>query len=143
MRIALDTMPAARGSIVSCLANIGKKEGIRALYFGLPATIAGIIPFSSMKLATYDMLRRRLTEGVDAESISISLAQSVRTCTCTCHMPHTHATCHMHMHMHMHQYVCARVRPAGADRCDSGHRGGDELLPFRGGEAAADGRRAH
>jgi len=78
MRIALDTMPAARGSIVSCLANIGKKEGIRALYFGLPATIAGIIPFSSMKLATYDMLRRRLTEGVDAESISISLAQSAQ-----------------------------------------------------------------
>ena len=51
MRIALDTMQY-QGSIVACLANIGSKEGVRALYFGLPATIAGIIPFSSMKLAT-------------------------------------------------------------------------------------------
>ena len=51
MRIALDTMQY-QGSIVACLANIGSNEGVRALYFGLPATIAGIIPFSSMKLAT-------------------------------------------------------------------------------------------
>jgi hypothetical protein len=77
MRIALDTMPA-RGSIVSCLGNICSNEGVRALYFGLPATIAGIIPFSSMKLATYDLLRRRLTEGVDAASVSVSLAQSAQ-----------------------------------------------------------------
>ena len=155
MRIALEC--PVDSSIVACLANIGRNEGVRALYYGLPATVAGIIPFSSMKLATcaphmhmhtphatchmphatcihcvcvrtahplsphastagdvhtaccgaltspsaspspspprppspphpnpgcrYDMLRRRLTEGVDAASVSVSLAQSVRTHT--------------------------------------------------------------
>ena len=64
--------------IFSCLASIGRNEGVRALYFGLPATVAGIIPFSSMKLATYDFLRRQLTGGVDAEGVSVSLAQSAQ-----------------------------------------------------------------
>ena len=49
MRMALDMMQP-RGNMVSCLANIGRTEGVRALYFGLPATVAGIIPFSSMKV---------------------------------------------------------------------------------------------
>jgi len=77
MRMALELMQP-RGNMVSCLASIGRTEGVRALYFGLPATVAGIIPFSSMKLATYDLLRRRLTEGVDAASVSVSLAQSAQ-----------------------------------------------------------------
>lgn len=47
-----------RRSVVKCIVDITNEEGPRALYLGLGATIAGVLPFSSIKLATYDLLRR-------------------------------------------------------------------------------------
>ena len=63
-------------SVGACLFAIGEKEGFKALYQGLSATVAGILPFSSMKLATYDLLRRQVTAGVDDVAASISLGMS-------------------------------------------------------------------
>lgn len=40
------------------------------------ATVAGVLPFSSIKLAVYDLLRRHETEGVDDSSKSLSMGQA-------------------------------------------------------------------
>ncbi|KAL1528595.1 hypothetical protein AB1Y20_009935 [Prymnesium parvum] len=63
-------------NIATCMILISEEEGKRALYRGLSATLAGVLPFSSIKLATYDILRRGATAGVDDSSQSLSVAQS-------------------------------------------------------------------
>lgn len=65
-------------NVATCLAAIGQDEGLRAMYHGLTATVLGILPFSSIKLASYDVLRRRATAGLDDPSTSLPLAQSAR-----------------------------------------------------------------
>ena len=40
---------------------MAKEEGLLAVYAGLSATLAGVLPFYSIKLAAYDMLRKRAT----------------------------------------------------------------------------------
>ena len=65
-------------NVATCLAAIGQDEGFAALYRGLSATVLGILPFSSIKLASYDVLRRRATAGLDDPSASLPLAQSAR-----------------------------------------------------------------
>ena len=73
-RLALECPVDA--SVLGCLVGIGESEGVRALFAGMSATIAGILPFSATKLAIYDVLRARATGGRDAASLP--LAQSAQ-----------------------------------------------------------------
>lgn len=75
-RIALEC--SVDMTVATCLAGIGQTEGLGALYRGLGATVLGILPFSSIKLASYDELRRRATAGLDDPSASLPLGQSAR-----------------------------------------------------------------
>jgi len=61
-------------SLATCLYGIGEREGIKALYQGLTATVAGALPFSAVKLTTYDLLRSRALAKDD--SVSLPLGQS-------------------------------------------------------------------
>ena len=63
-------------NVATCLYGIGQTEGLGALYRGLTASCLGVLPYSCMKLATYDLLRRHATGGVDARSVSLPMAQS-------------------------------------------------------------------
>jgi len=63
-------------NVATCMIGIGGAEGIGALYRGLATTIAGVLPFSSVKLASYDLLRRRASAGVDDASYSLPVGQS-------------------------------------------------------------------
>jgi hypothetical protein len=46
------------------------------LYRGLGVTLIGILPHSAVKLASYDLLRRRYNGGVDADAASLPPAAS-------------------------------------------------------------------
>ena len=37
------------------------EEGVLQIYSGLLTTLAGVLPFNSIKLAAYDLMRRRVT----------------------------------------------------------------------------------
>ena len=49
----------AGGSMLGTLSAIARAEGVGALYAGMGATLAGVVPFNAIKLAAYDLLRRR------------------------------------------------------------------------------------
>uniref|UniRef100_A0A7S4FAN5 Mitochondrial carrier protein n=1 Tax=Chrysotila carterae TaxID=13221 RepID=A0A7S4FAN5_CHRCT len=53
-------------SIFQCLAAVVRAEGPHALYSGLATTLTGILPFSSIKLATYELLSRHTTGDAKA-----------------------------------------------------------------------------
>ena len=55
-------------SVVDCMVSIARTEGCGALYGGLSATLVGVLPFNSIKLASYDFLRRSADAG-DATSL--------------------------------------------------------------------------
>ena len=50
---------AGAGSMLGTLSAIARAEGVGALYAGMGATLLGVVPFNAIKLATYDLLRRR------------------------------------------------------------------------------------
>ena len=72
-RFALE---GSRRSVLGCVVGIARHEGPSALYLGLGATLAGVLPFSSIKLATYDLLRRRATNSTDSRSTMLPPMQS-------------------------------------------------------------------
>mmetsp|Transcript_15971 Transcript_15971/g.48461 ORF Transcript_15971/g.48461 Transcript_15971/m.48461 type:complete len:180 (+) Transcript_15971:559-1098(+) len=45
--------------------------GPRFLYHGLGVTLVGILPHSAVKLSTYDWLRRRYNDGMNADNASL------------------------------------------------------------------------
>ena len=62
-------------STLGCLETIFNAEGVRALYRGLTASMAGVMPFNAIKLTSYDTLRgfaldaqRRKSFGLGAQT---------------------------------------------------------------------------
>ena len=69
------TNPAARTrmavectSLTECLFAA---ESPAALYRGLRMTLSGALPFAALKLASYDLLRKRANHGRDATSADV------------------------------------------------------------------------
>ena len=67
-----------RLGVFGCITSVAREEGVLALYSGLLATLAGVLPFNAIKLSAYDLLRRQATavaaaSGDDASADRVSL----------------------------------------------------------------------
>lgn len=52
---------------IGCLVSLVREEGVAAMYSGLTATLAGVLPYNAIKLAAYDLLRTQMIERTTAE----------------------------------------------------------------------------
>ena len=71
--VARTRMAVECTSLTECLLAA---ESPAALYRGLRMTLSGALPFAALKLASYDLLRKRANHGRDATSASLPVWQS-------------------------------------------------------------------
>lgn len=61
----------AQGNFLTAMAVIAREEGVPALYKGLDASLVGVVPYTAIRLSTYDALKavwRRSTGRKDIDS---------------------------------------------------------------------------
>ena len=56
-----------RYGVLGCLIPLVQEEGFWAMYAGLSATLAGVIPFNAIKLTCYDQMRKACCKPGDSE----------------------------------------------------------------------------
>ena len=63
--------------MAGCMSQVVEAGGARALYRGLGASVLGVIPYSGIKLSTYDRLKRGYQTWAESERVQ-PLATLVR-----------------------------------------------------------------
>lgn len=56
-----------RYGVLGCLIPLVQEQGFLAMYAGLSATLAGVIPFNAIKLTCYDQMRKACCKPGDSE----------------------------------------------------------------------------
>lgn len=57
------------GGVAGCMSQVVEAGGARALYRGLGASVLGVIPYSGIKLSTYDRLKRGYQTWAESERV--------------------------------------------------------------------------
>jgi len=80
-RMAMQTEGIAKTSysgVVDALRKIAAKEGSLALYQGIGATLAGVVPYASLKFGTYEVVKSWYCDLKQIEEVQ--LPNTVRVC---------------------------------------------------------------